>query len=117
MITADSDRIDEALEAAGEAQEDTVQVTAQRPKNENGSACSNCHQPLPEKKSTVCPHCGYYFSLGICIELDQTWERLAGVQAINPSKSNDQGPPKSWMKDWASRWGRKLIAAVRRSHS
>ncbi|WP_425399715.1 hypothetical protein [Aeoliella sp.] len=45
-----------------------------------GPVCSKCEAPMPDDQM-VCRSCGWYPSLGITVEVDADWERVASPEA------------------------------------
>ena len=46
------------------------------PEEWTGPRCENCDAPMKSDLVTICRHCGWYASLGRCIEVDTNWETL-----------------------------------------
>jgi hypothetical protein len=125
MLLADPDRLDNEVEGAidesrdverGRA-DDTNKAGADRESEaselRSGPTCSHCKKPLPQKKMPVCPSCGYYAALGICIDLDEEWERLASGEGTSPSEADGKTQAKSHLEVWINLvppWAWQLVA-------
>jgi hypothetical protein len=126
MLLADPQRIEDAED---EATQDGSHASANASTGRNGShakvggdepqasagpICSNCKEPMPGKKMSVCPKCGYYAALGICIDLDHQWEQLANAQTESPASGEAaaKNQPQSHLQIWINlvpEWGWMLL--------
>lgn len=121
MLGADSDRISAEPDTEPDAELDTQDdssagdvglKTTDADGSDAAASCSHCHRPLPKKGQTVCPHCGYYPVLGICIDLDKDWERLAGDEPQEPDEAPGKSAPKAHLQVWMEMipgWGWMLL--------
>ncbi|MEM9185408.1 MAG: hypothetical protein AAGB00_02805 [Planctomycetota bacterium] len=46
-----------------------------------GPVCSQCDQPVPNAEASVCPHCGWYASAGVYVDIAPEWEAARTVGA------------------------------------
>ncbi|MEM6798970.1 MAG: hypothetical protein AAF589_05600, partial [Planctomycetota bacterium] len=54
----------------------------------DGPACSNCELPLASAQTTACPHCGWYASAGVFVEIEAAWEAaVAGETTEQPESA------------------------------
>ena len=124
MLLADPDRVEEVIEGAideprdVDAADDTggagYAAEADALALREGPICSHCKKPLPQKKMSVCPNCGYYAALGIVIDLDQQWEQLANAQTDASAPGQVASQPKSHLQIWIDlvpTWGWMLLGS------
>jgi hypothetical protein len=115
MLIADPERTEETDDVldpaiASSQRGVAVDVSDELPAD-GGPICSHCKQRLPEKSTSVCPHCGYYASLGIFMDVDKEWEQLASGQ-VRSGESEPQPQAKSHLQVWLDLippWGWQLI--------
>jgi ATP dependent DNA ligase C terminal region len=75
-----------------------------------GPMCEKCEAPLKSDGVTICRSCGWYPSLGICVEVDPDWE------TENETSDCSQAEPRtSHLEVWLNllpRWAWIIIASV-----
>jgi hypothetical protein len=119
MLLADPERVHEEFEGERTRDGDAVAkkgvgpiaAKADEPSASAGPICSHCKKPLPKKQMPVCPSCGYYAALGICIELDDEWERLASGEGTSDAEAGTE--VKSHLQVWLELvpgWAWQLVA-------
>ena len=103
------DRDDKSSVAVLEPQEAGVAIAAES----TGPCCSNCGAPTKEGSVTICRSCGWYSSLGRCVELDPNWE--TDVDADPASGGAAAAPELSHIGVWLGLlppWAWVIIASV-----
>ncbi|MCI0332029.1 MAG: hypothetical protein L0228_02235 [Planctomycetes bacterium] len=73
--------------------------------------CENCDAPMMSDAVTICRRCGWYSSLGMCVELDQKWESDTNVAEGAPSTEPQKSHVRVWL-DLMPRWSWTIIASV-----
>lgn len=51
-----------------------------------GPICQKCEEPVANAEMSVCPHCGWYASAGIFVEIDKDWEAACSSDAVEQKK-------------------------------
>src|SRR6187200_2732676 len=75
-----------------------------------GPCCEKCAAPMKSGVVTICRSCGWYSSLGICVEVDPNWET-----AVNDPQPAAAPQPTSHIGYWLKLipwWGWVIIASV-----
>jgi hypothetical protein len=76
----------------------------------SGPCCEKCAAPLGLGVVTICRKCGWYASLGVCVEVDPNWET-----ATDEAGSAQPVPQTSHVMFWINlipRWGWVIIASA-----
>jgi hypothetical protein len=76
----------------------------------SGPRCEKCKAPLKSDIVNICPSCGWYASLGICVEVDPNWE-TATETATSPDATTQPSHLRVWL-NLVPRWGWIMFACV-----
>jgi hypothetical protein len=101
--------LDENDNPSATATLDPVDEASATAETEAGPRCEKCEAPIHSDKVSICPHCGWYASLGTFVEVDPSWEG----ELLTPP--NDNTSPTPAMPSWRRllpRWSWVIIASV-----